>query len=101
MTDFVRFARRRNALLVVVSFCLASWSGAVVSLAQSVGLPAPRLLTTMPMGGRTGSRVEIKISGEYLDDSDQLVFSDHRITTTSKLDAAGRPEPEKYVVTIA
>ena len=68
--------------------------------AQSVGLPAPRLLTTMPMGGQVGTQVEVTISGEYLDDVDQLIFSDARITAVRKLDSAGQPVPSKYVVKI-
>jgi hypothetical protein len=71
------------------------------AFAQSVGLPLPRLLTTMPMGGKAGSKVEVTISGESLDDADELSFTDPRITATRKLDAGGRPEPNKYVLTIA
>ena len=69
--------------------------------AQSVGLPAPRLLTTMPMGGQVGTQVEVTISGDYLEDLDELTFSDPRITATSKLDSAGKPVANQYVVTIA
>lgn len=68
--------------------------------AQSVCLPAPRLLTTMPMGGRVGTQLEVTISGDYLDDADVLLFSDARLQATKKLDASGKPEPNKYVVTI-
>jgi hypothetical protein len=71
------------------------------ALAQSVGLPAPRLLTTMPMGGTSGSQVEVTITGENLDDADALVFSDPRISAQRKTDSAGKPEPNKYIVTIA
>lgn len=74
---------------------------ASVSFAQSVCLPAPRLLTTMPMGGKVGTQVEVTISGENLDDADVLTFSDPRITATRKLNAAGQPEPNRYVVSIA
>ncbi|MDX1929513.1 MAG: serine protease [Pirellulaceae bacterium] len=70
-------------------------------IAQSVCLPAPRLLTTMPMGGTVGSQVEIKISGENIEDADELYFSDARLKATRKLDAAGKPEANKYVVSIA
>lgn len=66
-----------------------------------MGLPAPRLLTTMPMGGAAGSQIEVTIGGDFLDAADELVFSDPRITATRKLDAAGQPEPKKYVVIIA
>ena len=33
--------------------------------AQSVCLPAPRLLTTFPMGAQVGTEVEVKISGQH------------------------------------
>ena len=72
------------------------------SFAQSVGLPAPRLLTMTPMGAKVGTQVEVTISGEHIDDADELTFSDRRITAARKLNAAGQPEPNgKYVVTIA
>jgi hypothetical protein len=90
-----------GALLVVAALCWASWNTPSALWAQSVGLPAPRLLTTMPMGGTIGSQVEVTISGEHLDDADELVFSDPHITATRKLDAAGMPQPNQYVVTIA
>ena len=69
-------------------------------LGQSVGLPAPRLLTTMPMGGNPGSQVEITITGENLDPGDELVFTEPKITAKCKLDPNGQPEPNKYVVSI-
>lgn len=69
--------------------------------AQSVGLPLPRLLTTSPMGGKAGTQVELTISGEHLDEADQLVFSDSRITAIRKLNAEGNPEANRYLVTIA
>ena len=71
------------------------------AFAQSVCLPAPRLLTTMPMGGTVGSQVEVRISGENIEDVDELYFSDTRLKATRKLDAVGKPEPNKYVVSIA
>jgi hypothetical protein len=121
MTDAMDCARCRNGIvrivhacpsqrrltktpvlaMLVASFCVAIWSVTKVSFAQSVGLPAPRLLTTMPMGGKAGSQVEVVISGENIEDADILAFSDHRITAARKHNAAGKPEPNKYVVTIA
>ncbi|HTN76058.1 MAG TPA: serine protease, partial [Pirellulaceae bacterium] len=86
--------------MFVVAISVA-WLGLqTVTLAQSVGLPAPRLLTTMPMGGQVGTQVDVTISGEYLDEADQLIFSDPRITTARKLDPAGQPVPNQYVVSI-
>lgn len=69
--------------------------------AQSVCLPAPRLLTTMPMGGQLGTEVEVSISGESIEDVEQLLFSHPGITAEPKLDAAGKPEPNKFLVSIA
>ena len=68
--------------------------------AQSVGLPAPRLLTVSPMGGKVGTEVEVTISGEFLDDAGDLTFSDSRITAKRKLDATGVPIENRYVVGI-
>ena len=80
--------------------CAAICSFASAAMAQSVCLPAPRLLTTMPMGGRAGTQVEVTITGEHLDDAGELSFSDRRLTATCQLDAAGLPEPNKYIVSI-
>jgi len=93
--------KRSGTLFVWAACVLVSASMPSVSMAQSVGLPAPRLLTTMPMGGAAGSQVDITISGEYLDEADQLLFSDPRLTATRKLDAAGQPAPNQYTVSIA
>ncbi|HET6881527.1 MAG TPA: serine protease [Pirellulales bacterium] len=90
-----------GTLFLVASLCVAILSAPPPAFAQSVGLPAPRLLTTMPMGGKAGSQVEVTISGENLDNADELVFSDPRITAAAKLDAAGKPEANKYFVSIA
>lgn len=73
---------------------------APVAFAQSVCLPAPRLLTTMPMGGKAGTQVEITIAGDHLEDASELSFSDPRLKATRKLDATGKPEANKYVVNI-
>lgn len=100
MTDFVYHSRCRSMLLAAL-FYGVSLSFESMSFAQSVGLPAPRLLTTTPMGAKVGSQVEVTISGEHIEDADQLTFSDRRITAARKLNAAGQPEPNKYVVTVA
>ncbi len=53
------------------------------------------------MGAKVGSQVEVTISGEHIDDADELTFSDKRITAARKVNAAGQPELNKYVVSIA
>ncbi len=70
-------------------------------LAQSVCLPLPRLLTTMPMGGTVGSRLELAITGENIDGASELMFTHPGLVATQKMDANGKPETNKYVVTIA
>ena len=49
----------------------------------------------MPMGGKAGSQVEITISGENIEDADELAFSDPRITAGRKLDARGAAGAEQ------
>lgn len=66
------------------------------ALAQSVILPTPRLLTTMPMGGQVGTTVEVAITGEVLEDVTDLLFSDPKITAKAKPGAANT-----FLVTIA
>lgn len=48
--------------------------GAASAYGQSVCLPLPRLLTTMPMGGRVGTQVEIAVTSEFTDDSSEIHF---------------------------
>lgn len=78
---------------------LLSWT--ISAGAQSVGLPAPRLLNVTPMGGKVGTEVEVVIAGEHLDDAGELIFSDARIAAKKKLDAAGNPIANRYAVSIA
>ncbi|REJ91887.1 MAG: serine protease, partial [Planctomycetota bacterium] len=83
-----------------------AWTAAVLLFstaanAQSVCLPAPRLLTTTPMGGQAGTTVEVKIAGDHIEDAEDLRFSHPGITAAYKLDDKGLPVPNTYVVTIA
>ncbi len=85
----------RTAAALAVALSLAP-----PAVGQSVGLPTPRLLTVTPMGGRAGTAVEVAVSGEFLDEAGDLLFSDPAITARRKLDAAGTPVPDRYTVTI-
>ncbi|REK24117.1 MAG: serine protease [Planctomycetota bacterium] len=83
-----------------------AWTAAVLLFstaanAQSVCLPAPRLLTTTPMGGQAGTTVEVTIAGDHIEDAEELRFSHPGITAAYKLDDKGLPVPNTYVVTIA
>lgn len=86
----------RPILIMVLAIAIAS-----TSLAQSVCLPLPRLLTTMPMGGQAGTEFEVVVSGDYIDGNSALHFSHPGLTATQQVNAEGKPEPNKYVVRIA
>src|SRR5262245_6516068 len=93
---------KKGVLFPLIGCSIAAWCSLdTAGVAQSVGLPLPRLLTTTPMGGKAGTKFDITITGEHLDDADELTFSDPRIRATRTAGAAGKPEPNKYTVTIA
>ncbi|WP_417382525.1 serine protease [Gimesia sp.] len=86
----------------VTGACLAvSCLVSATAQAQLVCLPAPRLLTTMPMGGQAGTTFEVTISGENIEDADELSFSHEGITATPSLGKDGLPVPNKYTITIS
>ena len=64
-------------------------------------LPAARLLTLFPPGGKQGSVVEVTVTGVDLDEATHLHFSQAGLTSTAKLDANGQPEAGKFLVNIA
>jgi len=69
--------------------------------AQSVCLPLPRLLTTMPMGGQAGTTVEIRIAGDHLPGATALRFSHPGLSAVAKKADDGTVVPEAFLVTIA
>jgi len=94
----------RNALKSTVILSVAVFGSLLIGSdgqAQTVCLPLPRLLTTMPMGGTVGTQVEVTITGENLEDANELIFTHPGITAVPKMDASGQPEASKFMVTIA
>ncbi|HSI64480.1 MAG TPA: serine protease, partial [Candidatus Saccharimonadia bacterium] len=90
---------RKTALprvLGLITLCLVA-----PLAAQQVCLPAPHLLTTMPMGGQAGTSVEVTITGENLEDVTALTFSNPKIIAKPVLDADGKPVESKFLVAIA
>jgi hypothetical protein len=71
------------------------------SYGQLVCLPAPHLLTMMPMGARAGTTVEVTITGEHIEDVSRLIFSNPKITAKPAIDAAGKVVENKFLVTVA
>jgi len=85
-----------RAVLAIASLAIASTASAL-----SVCLPAPRLLTTMPMGGQTGAEIDVTITGQFIEDIEALMFSHPGITAAPKPGADGKPEPNQFIVTIS
>ncbi|PYK00548.1 MAG: hypothetical protein DME23_06855 [Verrucomicrobia bacterium] len=72
--------------------------GTQLSFAQ---LPAARLSTIFPPGGKAGTTFEVTVTGSDLDDDAQLHFSHANITARQKVaDKTGEPEANKFLVTI-
>ncbi len=82
------------SLILVATFGLAGG-------AWAQPLPSARLNSLFPAGGQKGATVEVAVSGADLDDAKDLVFSNPGLTAKPKADAAGKPLPGQYVVTIA
>ncbi len=88
--------------LTMLALCVGGLLGtASMATAQAVCLPAPRLLTTTPMGGQVGTTVEVRITGESIEDADLLSFSHPGITAVAQADEQGTPVANTYVVSIA
>ena len=68
--------------------------------AQLVILPAPRLLTTMPMGVKAGTTVEITITGENTEEA-ELLFSSPKLSAAPMKNQDGTVIPNKFVVSAA
>jgi len=94
--------QHRTLRTFTVFALLAAWTQVVQpSFAQSVGLPAPRLLTITPMGAQAGTTVDVVISGDFLEGLESLHFSSDAITATPKLNEDGSPVPNQFTVTVA
>jgi hypothetical protein len=81
--------------------CVMSLSPAAQVLAQQVSLPAPRLLTVTPMGGQTGTTIEVSVTHQNVGVAQELLFSTPQITAKPVVTADGKTVPNKFVVTIA
>src|SRR6056297_459310 len=70
-------------------------------------LPATRLDLISPAAGKTGSEIEVTVTGAELDESDQLVFTNPGITATQnvsdadEVDPTPQPIPRQFSVKIA
>jgi len=106
MVPFLSRQRSNQPNLRLNQFCIVvglwTWCSFIASAdAQSVCLPLPRLLTTMPMGGQAGTELEVTVGGEFLEDVGELVFSHPGINASPQTDEAGQIIPMRYRVSIA
>ena len=99
--DGSRVIATRVPLLLWTFLSLAAWDGGNQVGAQSVGLPAPHLLTLMPMGGKTGSEFELAVTGNLLEESSELVFSNTGITAVPKTKKEGGIVPGRFIVSVS
>lgn len=89
----------KSAATVLAGVVWLAFTGS--GFTQQVILPTPRLLTTIPMGAQVGTTVEVVITGENLEEATDLVFSTPKLTAKPKLATDGKPEANKFVVTVA
>lgn len=88
------FADRLSVMLVALALLTNS------GFAQSVCLPAPRLLSVVPMGGQAGTEFEVEISGQHLEGTEQLLFSNPAITAVPKTKDDGSVVANRFIVQI-
>ncbi len=99
---FTETMLRKISLLLSSALALAVLSlAAPVAFGQLVCLPAPRLMTVMPMGGQAGTSVEVTVTGQNAEDITELIFSTPMITAKPVVGADGKPVENKFLLTIA
>jgi hypothetical protein len=79
----------RRALVVVLPLLALRAGNAQAQPMLESNLPAPRLMTVMPSGGKIGSSVEVTFTGTDLEEPEQLLFSHPGI----KAEPLAAPEP--------
>jgi hypothetical protein len=101
---FLREGSRRNFFgLAVIALASACWTPYWV-FGQ---LPAARLSSVFPAGGRAGQTVEVTISGIDLDEVDALWFShpglraERKMAEPGPFDKGPQPVPNVFLVTVA
>jgi hypothetical protein len=82
---------RTMRLVLVIAFLWSMAPSGRAQQQQAPGLPSARLLTVSPLGGKAGSTIEVTVSGQDLEEPQQLLFSHPGIK--SELLAAPKPAP--------
>ncbi len=79
----------RRVLLLLLPLLLLRAGNALAQPKPGSNLPAPRLMTITPPGGKIGSTVEVTFSGTDLEEPEQLLFSHPGI----KAEPLAAPQP--------
>lgn len=85
--------------ITLCGLVVVGWNS--IAGAQQVCLPSPRLMTIYPMGGQSGTTVEVTVGGQNIDEDYELVFSSPKIFAKPKFGPDGKPQAGKFVVAIA
>lgn len=93
-TDFLSVATVRRVLAVLLSLLVLRAGDAQAQPRLDSNLPAPRLLTVMPPGGKIGSSVEVTFTGTDLENPEQLLFSHPGIKAEPVAAAEPPPAPK-------
>src|SRR5438105_2913780 len=64
----------RLCVLSLLGILLFAGTGAAQKV-QGTGLPKPRLLQVSPCGGKVGTSFEVTVTGQDIEDAEQLLFS--------------------------
>lgn len=92
LTNFFSVATVRRVLAVLLPLLVLRAGDALAQPRLDSNLPAPRLLTVMPPGGKIGSTVEVTFTGTDLENPEQLLFS-HPGIKAEPIAAAEPPPP--------
>lgn len=85
-----------RSLSFLAALALLFPSGTVQAQQQASALPAPRLMTVFPNGGKIGSTVEVAFTGTDVEEPDQLIFSHPGIKAEPVIPAdTTKPDPKK------
>src|SRR5687767_7310052 len=84
--------RRRRLPRWLVPLCVVLASAAPAFAQQHI--PQPRLNAVFPIGGKVGTELELKFTGEALEGAQQLVFTHPSITAAPVMTAPDRFYPQ-------
>jgi len=103
---FASFSFRRPGRVRRILAGVALFAPLALGWLALAELPAARITSVFPAGGKVGSTFTVNVVGSDLDDGSAIYFSQAGITAVPKMKRAvgldaPQPEPNTFVVTIA